>query len=137
MSTAVFAGLDKFKDFGLLVLRLGLGVAFVLHGYPKMLGGPERWEQLGQVMDLVGIRFYPVVWGFLAAFAELGGGILMILGLLFRPAALLLFATMCMATAFHISKGDPFSGWAHPFEMAAVFFGLLLLGPGRLSVDGK
>ncbi len=137
MNTAVFASLEKFKDFGLLVLRLGLGVAFVLHGYPKMFAGPERWLQLGGVMELVGVRFYPAAWGFLAAFAELGGGILLIRGLFFRPAVLLLLVTMSMATASLLSKGEAFSAWSHTFELAAVFFGLLLVGPGRLSVDGK
>ena len=30
----------RYHDLGLLVLRVGLGVMFMLHGYPKLMGGP-------------------------------------------------------------------------------------------------
>ena len=32
----VFSFLDKYRDAGLLILRVGIGVMFVLHGYPKL-----------------------------------------------------------------------------------------------------
>ncbi len=137
MNSAVFSGLGRFRDFGLLVLRLGLGVAFVLWGYPKMFGGPEMWTQLGGAMKVFKVSFFPVGWGFAAAFAEFGGGILVILGLFFRPATLLLLSTMVVATATHIAKGDPMTTVLSPLVLAFVFFGLLFDGPGKYSVDGK
>lgn len=128
--------LAAYKNLGLLIARLGLGLSFVLHGYPKMFGGPERWEQLGGAMRAVGVDFLPTFWGFMAAFAEFGGGILMILGFYFRPAVLLMAITMAVALSMHIGKGDSFAEYSHAMELGIVFICLLFVGPGKLSIDG-
>ena len=125
----------KFRDFGLLIMRIGLGLAFVVHGSGKMFGGRAMWEQVGGAMTNFGMYHYHWVWGFLAAFAEFGGGILLLLGFLMRPAAILLFFTMVVATTMLVLKGEPFQTFAHPLELACVFFGLIFLGPGRFSID--
>jgi putative oxidoreductase len=137
MKTALLASLGRYRDFGLLILRLGVGVLFVLHGYPKLIGGPERWAALGGAMGYLGITVLPVAWGLAAACAELFGGLLLILGLLFRPACLALLATMAVAATMHFSRGDGLSGASHALELACVFFGLLFVGPGRHSLDGQ
>ncbi len=137
MNTALFSGLGKYQSFGLLLLRLGLGAAFVIHGYPKMAGGPEMWKGLGAAMGNLGVDAYPVAWGFAAAFAELGGGILMILGLFFRPAMVLLCFVMVVASVHHWANGDGFNVILRPVELGLVFLALLFVGPGRYSVDGK
>ena len=56
----------RFHDLGLLVLRIGLGVMFMVHGFPKLAGGPEAWAGLGGVMGKVGVHFAPAAWGLLA-----------------------------------------------------------------------
>jgi putative oxidoreductase len=136
--------LGKYKEFGLLLLRLGLGAAFVLHGGPKLFGGPEVWAGLGKAMAAVGIDVLPVFWGFMAAFAECFGGVFMILGLFFRPAVILLAITMTVATVKHSAEtpAKPTSRWEHfmqvtirPLELAVVFYGLIFIGPGRFSFD--
>ena len=128
--------LEKYQDFGLLVLRLGLGVLFLLHGLPKMMGGPERWHTLGEATKHVGIHFAPTLFGFLAALSEFGGGICLIIGFAYRPACLLLCATMVVASAMHLDKGEELAkGAAHAVELAFVFFGLATVGPGRFSVE--
>lgn len=132
---ALFENRYRTHDLGLLLLRVGIGVMFTIHGYPKLVGGPETWAQVGGAMKLVGINFAPAFWGFLAAFAEAVGGQLLALGLFFRFACGLLLATMLMATVSHISSGDGFNGYSHALEAAFVFLGLLFAGPGRLSVD--
>ena len=38
---AIFQTLGKYKDFGLLIMRVGLGVMMIVHGFPKMMGGVE------------------------------------------------------------------------------------------------
>ena len=120
--------LEDFRDVGLLVMRLGLGASFIAHGWPKISGGPEMWAKLGgRLADIVGFEFIPVFWGFMAAFGEFGGGILLILGLATRPAAFLLMCTMIVAALSHYTAGDGFSGYAHPMELSFVFFGILLL----------
>jgi putative oxidoreductase len=134
---AYLSSLNKYKDFGLLVIRLGLGAMFIYHGYPKLMGGKEMWAGLGSSTKYVGITFLPIVWGLLAALTETVGGLLVILGLAFRPACLLLLINLIVAAATHFGKGDGLDGAAHAIEDAVVFAGLLFIGPGRYSVDKK
>ena len=102
-----------YTDFGLLILRLGIGIMFVLHGYPKITGGIELWAKLGSSMSNFGIDFAPTFWGFMAALSEFGGAVLLILGVGFRLASLLMLTTMCVATAHHFGKGDGIQGASH------------------------
>ena len=133
----ILSGLKNYTNAGLLFLRIGIGVMMIFHGYPKMLGGPEKWEKLGLAMSFIGINFYPIVWGFMAAFAETVGGLFIIIGFAFRPSALLLFFTMLVASIMHIKNGDGIGEASHAIELAAVFFGLLFIGAGKFSVDKK
>jgi putative oxidoreductase len=131
----LFENRYRTHDLGLLLLRIGVGAMFTLHGYPKLFGGPEAWAQIGGVMKLVGLDFAPAFWGFLAAVAETLGGQLLALGLCFRATCVLLLGTMIMATIMHVSSGDGFNGYSHALEAAFVFLGLLFSGPGRYSLD--
>lgn len=127
----VFSHRYRFHDLGLLLLRVGRSVMFMLHGYPKLVGGPAAWAGIGGVMGTVGLGFAPAFWGLLAALADFGGGLL--LGL----ACFGLLVTMAMATVMHLSKGEDFSAYSHALESAFVFLDLLLAGPGRYSLDER
>lgn len=122
------------KDLGLLIIRIGIGIAFMIHGYPKITGGVETWTQIGGSMSNIGINFAPAFWGFMAAFAEFVGGLLLILGFLFRPAAGMLVFTMIIAMIMHISNGDGFNGYSHALESGILFLGLLVAGPGKYAL---
>jgi putative oxidoreductase len=126
---------EKYRDAGLLVLRVGIGGIFVLHGYPKIAAGPEMWAQIGGAMGLVGVTFAPVFWGFMASFAEFGGGLLVALGLFTRLAAALMMITMAVATVVHWHGNDDFGFVSHPLKCVFVFLSLLLMGPGRYALD--
>ena len=119
---------------GLLLLRLGTGAMFIIHGWPKLQGGPELWTKLGQAMELFGINFWPAFWGLLAAISEVVGGFLLMIGFLFRPACLFLLGTMSTAAAVHFSHGDPFSKASHAIEAGILFLSLLLIGPGKYAL---
>jgi len=131
----VLTWLSKYRDFGLLLLRIGLGVMMIMHGWPKLIGGPDVWTRLGGAMANFGITFTPEIWGLAAALAELLGGVLLILGFAMRPACIALAGTMAVAMMFHINKGDPFTDWSHAAELLIVFVSLLFIGAGKFSLD--
>lgn len=127
--------LKKFNtDYGILIIRIGIGVMFMLYGYPKISGGPEMWEKVGGSMSYVGIHFAPTFWGFMAAMAEFVGGLCLVVGFLFRPALAMLIFTMFIAGFMHYTKGDGFGGYSHPVESAIVFIGLFIAGPGKYAL---
>jgi putative oxidoreductase len=137
MNWLTWPALDKLRDVGLLVFRAGFGAMMCTHGYPKMLGGPEKWEKLGGAMASLGIEIYPVFWGFMASFAELVGGAMLVIGLGTRPAAAMLAFTMLVAAKMHLDGGDGLSGASHAIEDGFALIGLLVLGAGRYSVDAR
>lgn len=128
--------LEKYKDAGILILRVGIGFAFIFtHGWGKIFGGPELWTKLGGSMANLGITFAPTFWGFMAAFAEFGGGILLVLGLFTRPTAAFMAFTMLVAFVQHTSKLDPWARAIYPMELFSVFMALVFIGAGKFSLD--
>jgi putative oxidoreductase len=120
--------------YGLLIIRLGLGIMYMIHGYPMVTGGPEKWSGLGGGMGEIGIHFAHAFWGFMAALAEFGGGVCLLLGVFFRPAVALMMFTMIIAVLHHISAGGGFNDFSHAAENGVTFLGLLLIGPGPYSL---
>jgi putative oxidoreductase len=127
----------KIRNIGLLILRVGLGVMFMLHGYPKVFGGPEMWTEVGSTMQSIGINFAPMFFGFMAGITEFFGGLFLLLGLFFTPSLILLVLVMLVAAATHIASGDPFTLYSHSIELAIVFLSLLFIGSGSYSLDKK
>lgn len=126
--------LEKYRDIGLLVIRFGFGFGFFwFHGKAKLMGGPERWAQIGDTMQLLGIDFWHTFFGFLAAFSESIGGLMIATGLLFRPAAAMLGFTMLMALLSHLISGQGNPG--HAFKNLFALTGLIIIGPGKYSLD--
>ncbi len=126
---------EKFQDLGLLFLRIGIGLMFMYHGYGKLTGGPVIWEKLGKAMIHVGIDFSPELFGLLASLTEFGGGICLILGLYFRMACSFLFFTMTIASIKHLAGGDGLNVASHAIEAGILFFSLIFIGAGKLSLD--
>ena len=126
--------LSKYSDIGLLVFRIGFGFAFLFfHGWGKLTGGPERWEGVGSAMEIFGITFGHTFFGFLAAFAESIGGLMIAAGLFYRPICALLAFTMFVAMLRHFINGQ--GSPAHAMKNLFVLVGLLPLGPGKFSLD--
>ena len=134
---ALLSNLGKHKDFGLLVIRVGLGIMLILHGYPKLMGGPEGWEGLGTSTKYLGINFLPVAWGLAGALAETLGGLLILIGFAFRPVCIILVLHLIVATSSHFGKGETLMDASHAIELAIVFAGLVFVGPGKYSVDKR
>ena len=122
------AGSDS--NIGLVILRVFIGAALLTHGWGKMFGGLGGFTQGVASMGIP----LPQVSAFLAAFAESFGAILLAIGLLTRPAAFLIVATMGVAVGV-APGGQPFAaqeaGWL--YLVPALFF--LLKGAGHWSLD--
>ena len=128
---------------GLLVLRLALGLIFVLHGWTNIAGGESF---LREMLAMVGWSAPdPLVW--MIAALEFFGGLALVLGLLTRGAALLLALEMVIAVAlFHLRQGFfivavPNAPLAYGFEYHVALVGglvcLALGGPGELALEGR
>ncbi len=131
----LLTSLSRYSDLGLLFIRVIVGVMFIYYGAPMLFGGPQKWAQVGSAMGSIGINFWPVFWGLMAALVEFFGGICIIAGLFFRLVCILLAFTMFVAFSMHLKKGDGLFGSGHAIEDFALFFGLIFVGPGRYSLD--
>lgn len=127
------------NSFSQLALRLPLGIIFAAHGAQKLFGwfGGYGLEGTGQWMASIGLE-PGVLMAALSGSAEFFGGLALILGLLTRPAALVLAVTMVVAIfSVHINNGLFMSNNGYEFGLAllAGTVSLLISGGGRASVD--
>lgn len=123
------------KDIGLLVFRILIGIAFIWHGVPKLLSGPEGWTALGSMMGALGIHIFPTFFGLLSGLAETFGGLFILLGLFYRPMALFLVGDLMMAGFIELAPGAPLLQVSRPFEEGVFYLGVVFAGPGRYSLD--
>lgn len=125
--------IPRSTDFGLLLLRAGLGLPMALiHGQAKLLNFSAT---AGKFPPLFGLPS-EVSLG-LAIFAEVFCSILLVAGFLTRFAALMLAITM--ATAFFKVHGASLTPGPGSGELALLYLvgalALLFTGAGRISVD--
>ncbi len=122
-----------------LPLRLASGIIFAAHGAQKLYGwfGGYGLEGTGGWMSSIGLE-PGVLMAALAGGAEFFGGLALILGLLVRPAAVMLAVTMAVAiVTVHLSNGLFMSNNGYEFGLAllAVSVGLAIRGAGSASID--
>ncbi|MEJ7811357.1 MAG: DoxX family protein [Gemmatimonadaceae bacterium] len=113
------------------LLRIGAGVLFLQHGLQKLFGLLGGFGAPGGTADL-GSQFG------VAGILELGGGILIILGVLVRPVAFILVLEMLSALVIaHLPRGGwPVqNGGELPLLYALIFAFLAANGAGPLSLD--
>lgn len=114
------------------ILRTVVGTMMIHNGFDK-LGNVESFAEA--YVAYIGLPF-PIFFTYVAAFTEVIGAVLLILGLFARPAALGLFATMCVAMYHHILV----AGLSIPYlELSAIyaacFLFFLVNGAGLFSSD--
>ena len=123
--------LDRSQPLALVVLRLVLGTIMIAHGRAKVFGGMAHAVQFISSLGLPGWMAY------LSAYTEFFGGILIILGLFTRVAALGMLINMLVAIAkVHWKKGlvGP-GGFEFPLSLAAISFALIFFGAGPIAID--
>lgn len=125
----------KWQDHGLVFYRVLLGLSMMYHGYLKFAGGEQMLYGVGSMLGQFGITGGYLVLGTLAAFSELVGGLLLVLGLFPRLGALMVAGTLFVATM--VDLGGGFFQWDYPSQMMFGAIMLLIAGPGRFSIDNR
>jgi putative oxidoreductase len=134
----------KRSDLAALALRVAAGLIFLPHGYSKVFGEGGA-AAFAADMPAYGI---PAFFGYIAAYAELLGGVLLIVGLVSRFDAFLLACNMITAIAvihapdaLHEAQPGTIKAFALlrgielPLSLLAMCAAIVLLGPGRFSLD--
>ncbi|WP_448211316.1 DoxX family protein [Colwellia sp. MEBiC06753] len=122
-----------------LPLRLAAGVIFAAHGSQKLFAwfGGYGLDGTGQWMESIGLA-PGFLMALLAGSAEFFGGLLLIVGLLTRPTALVLAFTMLIAIfSVHFDNGLFMSNNGYEFGLTlfAMSLALMFQGGGRFSLD--
>ena len=122
-----------------LPLRVGAGVIFAAHGAQKLFGWFGGYGLEGTAAWMASIGLEPgLPMAAMAGGAEFFGGLLLIVGLLVRPAALMLAITMVVAiVTVHLQNGLFMANNGYEFGMALLVLslGLVFRGAGSLSAD--
>ncbi|GAA5135187.1 DoxX family protein [Thalassotalea piscium] len=129
------------QSLSALPLRIVAGILFTAHGAQKLFAwfGGYGLDGTGQWMESIGLT-PGYFMALMAGSAEFFGGLLLIIGLLTRPASLVLAITMVVAiVTVHLDNGLFMSNNGYEFGLAllAMTVALLFQGGGKLSVDNK
>jgi putative oxidoreductase len=126
-------------DFGLLLLRLTVGLTLAAHGTQKLFGwfGAPGPDAIGQGFEILG--FHPGRrHARMAGLVEAGGGLLLALGFVTPIAAAGVFAVMFVAAiSAHVKQGFFISSGGFEYTLVLGLAGLTVAftGPGALSLD--
>jgi putative oxidoreductase len=124
------------RDLGLVPARMSLAATMLKHGLPKLQG--EGRAQTAGFMEQIG--FKPGArWATLVGVAEVFAGASVGLGVATRLGALAVLVTQGVAIAkVHAPKGfdNMAGGWEFNALLVATALGVLLAGPGEVSVHG-
>ncbi len=120
----------KFTDFGLLWLRVLMGAGIAYHGYQKL--AHNSMPKLIEGVSKMGFPL-PEFFAWAALGAELGGGLLLALGIFPRISAFFIFVTMSVA-AFITHKSDPLQVKELALAYWTIAGALMLTGGGKFSL---
>jgi putative oxidoreductase len=123
--------LSSFQPLGLLILRGALGLIFLTHGYPKLTRSAAAMQSMFVQHGL------PAQLVYVAGVLETFGGLLLVLGLFARPAALLLAIEMAVAIVkVHSGHGImALHEYEFPLALGTACLALATVGAGVASAD--
>jgi len=120
------------SDLAFLILRLVLGAVMLTHGLPKVTG----FAGTAGFFASVGVPV-PTLAAAYAAAVEVGGGVLILLGVAVDIVGFLFAMDMLGAIVFVASKHGFRGGWEFEFTLLCIAVALALAGPGGYSVGGR
>jgi putative oxidoreductase len=128
--------LGQHSEWGLLALRVAVGVIFIVHGWPKVTGARGMAAALG------GGQAKPAMVGMVTiqGLVEAGGGALLILGVLTQLVVAAFMIIMVGAIALKTTRfttgfmSQQTTGWEFDFVLLAANLLLFLTGPGRIAI---
>ena len=128
--------LSRFRDIGVLVLRLAFGFQLVKVSHVYILDSATKIPEFTTYLQRLGFPF-PAPGAYISVWTEFIGGVLLLLGFQTRWAALLLLINFSVAVGMaHLNINDTYANTFPSVNLWAISFFLLLNGAGRWSIDG-
>lgn len=127
------------KKYALTIVRVVLGIIFLMHGGQKVLGWFGGAGLAGTVSGMTQMGL-PAILVYIVAFTEFLGGAALILGALSRVAAFGILCVMVGAIVTVHGKNGFFladQGYEYCLALIAMSLGVMLGGPGRWALDNR
>lgn len=124
---------------GILIIRVGIGLLMLLQGVLKLVDGADAIRAVGAMPFFIPDHStIQITAGLIAVAIEVAGGLAFALGYRFKLACLLLAGLMLVAFSTHSGDFNSLSSFLHgaarPLELALVFVGFYLIGPGKTKI---
>jgi putative oxidoreductase len=132
----MFGSQERKNNFGLLIMRLGLAAALLVHALPRLFGGDPAWQSVGRTLNFINIGVPLTLLGLSFLLLAALGAVSLLFGYFFRIACTLLFMLFGLYFFNYFSVGyQTLMLWSA--GLAAVFLGLIFVGPGRYAIAVK
>lgn|GEM_PF-411039 len=132
----MFGSQERKNNFGLLVMRLGLAAALLIHSLPKLIGGDAAWQSVGTTLNFINIGIPQTLLGLIFLLLAALGAVSLLFGYFFRIACTVLFILFSLYFINYFSIGyKTLMLWSA--GLATVFLGFIFVGPGRYAIAVK
>ncbi len=132
----MFGTQERKNNFGLLIMRLGLATVLLIHTLPKLISGAHSWAGVGKIMNFISLDAPESFIGLVLLLLGVLGSISLLVGYFFRVACITLFIIFGIYFFNYFSIGYmTLMLWSA--GLAAVFLGLIFVGPGRYAIAVK
>ena len=129
----MFGSQERKINAGLLIMRLGLAAALLVHSLPKLIGGASAWKGIGTMLSFINVGLPPTLLGLIILLVEASGAVSLIFGYFFRIACVVLFILFGLYFFNYFSINyKTLMLWS--IGIASVFLGLIFVGPGRYAL---
>jgi len=133
----LYASLERYM---LPLLRVGLGLILMAHGSQKLFGMFGGMGFNGNVALFDKLGYHPgIFWGTLVGCTEFFGGLLLVIGLFVRPAAVAVVIFMLFSIQFTSKAGFFWTKGGMEYSILILLVALVfaIRGGGECSIDSK